>query len=116
MFRITLKIVCCICLLFIGGCVTCLPQGNYQDNRSAQGAGEQGLEGKNVDKAGSTKTNKIKDSEYILGPGDKIEITVYRHTELDKTLWIGPSGKIIYPLIGDIQAAGLSIFELREKM
>ena len=62
------------------------------------------------------KEEELKVSEYILGPGDKVEIAVYRHDELNKTLWIGPSGKIIYPLVGDIQAAGLSIFQLRDEI
>ena len=55
-------------------------------------------------------------TEFILGPGDKIEIMVYRHDDLKLTVQIDPSGKITYPLIGDIQAAGLSIFQLRDRI
>lgn len=116
MFRITLKILCFICLFLIGGCVTTIPEGNYQNSSSIQRSGKQRFEYKNTSKADFLKSKEAKDSAFILGPGDKIEITVYRHDELSKTLWIGPSGKIIYPLIGDIQASGLSIFELREKI
>lgn len=55
-------------------------------------------------------------TEYILGPGDKIEIAVYRHDELTKTFLISPSGKIIYPLLGEMQIAGLTILGLKEKI
>ncbi|MBN2373251.1 polysaccharide export protein [bacterium] len=60
--------------------------------------------------------DETKSPEYILGPGDTIEITVYRHDELTKTILIGPSGKIIYPLLGEVTAAGLSISALTEKI
>lgn len=55
-------------------------------------------------------------SEFILGPGDRLEITVYRHADLTRDVWIGPSGKIMYPWAGDIQASGLSIFQLRDRI
>lgn len=55
-------------------------------------------------------------SNYILGPGDKIEIKVYRNDDLTFTLMIDPSGKISYPLLGDVQAAGMTVFELRDYM
>ncbi len=54
--------------------------------------------------------------EFILGPGDKVEIIVYRNDSLNRTVKIDTSGKIIYPLTGDIQASGLSIFQLRDKI
>lgn len=55
-------------------------------------------------------------NEFILGPGDKIQIEVYRHDDLKKTIQIDPSGKIAYPFIGDIEAGGLSIPQLRDKI
>lgn len=69
---------------------------------------------KTAEGAEKEKTPKI--SEFILGPGDSIEIAVYRNDDLTRTVRIDPSGKIIYPLIGDIQAAGTSIFQLRDKI
>ena len=59
---------------------------------------------------------EVKVREFILGPGDKIEISVYRHDDLKKTTQIDTSGKITYPLLGDIQAGGLSIFQLRDNI
>lgn len=59
---------------------------------------------------------EVKVTKFILGPGDSIEITVYRHNDLNKTIKIDPSGKMTYPFVGDIEAAGLSIFQLRDKI
>jgi polysaccharide export outer membrane protein len=61
-------------------------------------------------------TKEIKLTEFILGPGDVVEVVVYRHDELKRTAPIDTSGKITYPLIGDVQAGGLSIFQLRDRI
>jgi len=55
-------------------------------------------------------------SKFILGPGDELEIMVYRNNDLTRAIRIGPSGSIMYPLTGDIHAAGLSTFELRDRL
>jgi len=54
--------------------------------------------------------------EFILGQGDKIDIQVYRHDDLKRTALIDVSGKISYPLLGDVQATGISVFALRDKI
>ncbi len=59
---------------------------------------------------------EVKVSEFVLGVGDTIEISVYRNEDLKKTVKIDPTGKIIFPLIGDIQASGKSVFSLRDEM
>lgn len=55
-------------------------------------------------------------SEYMLGAEDRVEITVFRHDELGMETTIDPTGQISYYLIGDIQAAGLTPYELRDKI
>jgi polysaccharide export outer membrane protein len=59
---------------------------------------------------------EVKITEFILGPGDRVEIMVYRHDDLKRTVQIDTSGMIGYPLVGDIQANGLSIFQLRDRI
>ena len=54
--------------------------------------------------------------EFILGPGDNLEISVYRHSDLNKTVRIDPSGIIMYPLAGDVKVAGLTPFQLRDEL
>lgn len=53
---------------------------------------------------------------YLLGPEDAIEIAVWKEPELTKQLIIRPDGKISYPLIGEVQAAGRTVKELREEI
>jgi polysaccharide biosynthesis/export protein len=55
-------------------------------------------------------------SDYILGPEDVIEVTVWKNEMLSKTLSIRPDGKISLPLIGDVQAADLTTSSLRESL
>jgi polysaccharide export outer membrane protein len=55
-------------------------------------------------------------AEFILGPGDKLDISVYRNPDLTKTIQIGPGGMLDYPLVGSVQAAGLSIFQLKKNL
>jgi polysaccharide export outer membrane protein len=62
------------------------------------------------------KPESIKISEFVLGVGDIIEITVYRHDDLKRSIKINPTGKIMFPLIGDVQAAGMGIFKLRDEL
>ncbi len=60
--------------------------------------------------------DNVKISEFILGVGDTIEISVYRQDDLQRTVKIDNSGKIMFPLIGDVQAAGVGIFKLRDNI
>lgn len=53
-------------------------------------------------------------SELILGPGDEIEIKVYRHDDLNKKIRVPPDGKSTLPLIGEVKMGGVSINQLRE--
>lgn len=55
-------------------------------------------------------------SEYILGAEDEIEISVFRHDELKLKNEISQTGKINYFLVGDIEASGLTQFQLRDKV
>jgi polysaccharide export outer membrane protein len=54
--------------------------------------------------------------DFILGAGDTIEIVVYRNDDLKRTLRVDHSGRIMFPLIGDVQVAGKTIFQLRDEM
>lgn len=63
----------------------------------------------------STERNVVV-SEFILGPGDEIEIKVYRHDDLNKKIRIPPDGKATLPLIGEFKAGGVGINQLRENI
>jgi polysaccharide biosynthesis/export protein len=46
--------------------------------------------------------------EYTLGSDDVLNISVYGYQELHVTVIVRPDGKIAFPLVGEVQAAGLS--------
>lgn len=53
-------------------------------------------------------------SQFILGVGDELSINVWRHDTLGRSISIDPAGNITLPLVGDIQATGLTPIELRD--
>jgi len=55
-------------------------------------------------------------SEYLLGPEDVLEVLVWKNEELSRTVSIRPDGKISLPLIGDVQAGGLTASQLRDSV
>lgn len=50
--------------------------------------------------------------EYVLYPGDEIEIATPTATELTRTQRIGPDGRVSLPLVGQLMAADRTIAEL----
>ena len=58
----------------------------------------------------------LKVSEFIIGVGDTIQVSVYRNDELNKSVTINTSGKMMYPLIGDVQVAGKDVSKLRDEI
>jgi len=53
---------------------------------------------------------------FLLGPEDELEITVWKNLELSRITAIRPDGLISMPLIGDIQAAGLTADVLAQRI
>lgn len=50
--------------------------------------------------------------EYVIGAGDILFISVLDNKDLDSAVTVRPDTKITFPLLGDIQAAGLTAPEL----
>ena len=53
------------------------------------------------------------DSIFPLGPGDVLEVSAWKDEALSRKVLVRPDGYISFPLIGDVQAQGLSVEELR---
>ncbi len=51
-------------------------------------------------------------SDYRLGPGDKVHVTVYDETDLSGDFQVDSLGYVRLPLIGQVRAAGCSVYEL----
>jgi polysaccharide export outer membrane protein len=54
--------------------------------------------------------------QFLLGPEDVLDITVWKNTDLTKTVVIRPDGLISFPIIGDVQAAGITANELGDRI
>lgn len=52
-------------------------------------------------------------SEYRLAPYDIIDVSVFQVKDLDRTVQVSASGKIVLPLIGEVQAAGRTPKEIQ---
>ncbi|MBW2108857.1 MAG: polysaccharide biosynthesis/export family protein [Deltaproteobacteria bacterium] len=52
--------------------------------------------------------------EFLLGPGDLLEVSVWKDEALSRQVVVRPDGKISFPLIGDIVAQGRTVAQLRE--
>jgi len=73
-----------------------------------EGSAEKGI----IDK----KETAFPTSLFTLGSGDEITFNVWRHEDLKRTVQIDPSGNIYVPLAGKVEASGLTISQLREKI
>lgn len=58
-------------------------------------------------------TNAITD--YTLGVGDKIRVTVYNEPSLTGEFWVNPDGAIALPLIGSIPVLGKPVAQVAEE-
>ncbi len=48
------------------------------------------------------------DPNYVIGPQDVLDISVWKENELTRTVPVRPDGKISMPLLNDVRAAGLT--------
>lgn len=50
--------------------------------------------------------------DYLIGPGDNVNITVWRNPEVSMTVPVRPDGKITTPLVEDLPASGKTSSQL----
>ena len=53
---------------------------------------------------------------YLIGPDDILEVSVWKNEDLSKVVTVRPDGRITLPLIGDVMAAGRTPNQLREQI
>jgi polysaccharide export outer membrane protein len=54
--------------------------------------------------------------DYIIGPGDVLDISVWKVEELTKLVTVLPDGKIAFPLVKQVMAAGKTVEELSREL
>ncbi len=55
-------------------------------------------------------------SDYVIGPGDVLQVSVWKNETLSRVAPVRPDGKISMPLLHDVVAAGLTAMQLRDKI
>jgi polysaccharide export outer membrane protein len=54
--------------------------------------------------------------DYVIGAEDLLQVSVWKNESLSRQLPVRPDGKISMPLLHDIQAAGLTPMQLRDRI
>jgi polysaccharide export outer membrane protein len=57
-------------------------------------------------------TSATPDPNYVIGPQDVVDISVWKEPDLSRSVPVRPDGKISLPLVNDVQAAGLTPAQL----
>ena len=66
--------------------------------------------------SGAEKSLLTVTSDYIIGPEDILEITVWKNADLSKQVQVRPDGRISLPLLGDISAVAKTPTQLTEEI
>jgi polysaccharide export outer membrane protein len=54
--------------------------------------------------------------DYLLQPGDQIEVSVWGEEELERTVLVRPDGRFSFPLVGEVNAAGRTTVDVQAEM
>lgn len=63
-----------------------------------------------------TATASAQDNGYRINGGDLLHISVYGEQNLDKDVPVQPDGGIAFPLVGNLNARGMTLKELQGKI
>jgi len=73
-----------------------------------------------VDQSASAMPVQTETNDYLLGPEDRLKITVFGEKEMSKDYRVDSNGFISFPLIGDVMVKGLTASQtediIREKL
>ena len=54
--------------------------------------------------------------DYRIGPGDQLSIEVWKNADLARLVTVLPDGKVAYPMVGEIVAAGKTVAQLQKEI
>jgi polysaccharide export outer membrane protein len=64
--------------------------------------------------AAAPDNSKADSKAYVIGENDILEVDVWKDKEISRTVPVRPDGKISLPLVGEIQASGMTPLQLQE--
>lgn len=99
-------------------CVLPLSAQSSKDHAAAQGkVAEMAEAGNTADVvSGTTVSAKPHDPSYIIGADDVLAINVWKEPEVSRTVPVRSDGKISLPLVGEVQAGGMTPKQLESQI
>ena len=61
----------------------------------------------------ASSTAQAGESGFLIGPGDVLDISVWKDEALARSCVVRPDGVISFPLIGEVRAGGLTVPQLK---
>jgi len=106
----------CITVLVIAGTLAittaALPQGpNHQEQKALSSGTVSESSGEHA--SAVNPTAKVS-ADYVIGPDDVLDVSVWKEQDLTRTLQVRPDGRISMPLLNDVQAAGFTPSQLAQ--
>lgn len=92
------------------------PKHNYPHQPSCPGLGASALIALALLCIFFPMQGSCKNGPYIIGPGDILNLSVWKNSDLTRQVTVLPNGIIHLPLADQIKAAGLSVRELKEQL
>ena len=86
-----------LCTLFLGLAAACQSSAPVTPQNTAQ----------------SDSVSQTDAGDYRLGPADRLRVTVFGHDDLTNEYTVASNGTVSFPLIGDLDAEGLTVTEFQ---
>lgn len=99
------------CLILVAALLLTSGCASTDQNAPASRAGRTGAAA-----GGAAATGEVDQARYVIGPEDLLHIAVWREEGLTRQVRVRPDGRISFPLVGDIQAAGLTAPQLQAEL
>ena len=64
----------------------------------------------------SADTESVDSKTYVIGENDLLDVNVWKEKEVSRTISVRPDGKITLPLVGEIQASGMTPLQLQDNI
>jgi polysaccharide biosynthesis/export protein len=106
----------CITVLVIAGTLAittaALPQGPSHQEQKALASGT--VSEPSGEHASAVSPAAKVSADYVIGPDDVLDVSVWKEQDLTRTLQVRPDGRISMPLLNDVQAAGFTPSQLAQ--
>ena len=102
-------------------CVTCVlataqPQSTIQKGETPPQPPKNGISAPPASPPQSQPASAAPSEDFVIGPEDVLEISVWREPDLTMKAVVRPDGKIGVRLLNDVQASGLTTKQLQDRL